>query len=90
MKKSPKTICKTTSMIKILNDLLTGADNETQDIGRWFAALSGAAGVFLQGWSVIVHHVPFDMQSFGVGVGSLAAGIGAMIKLKENSEPRAK
>lgn len=75
-------------MIEVVKQLLTGADNETHDIGRWFAAISGCAGVFLQGWSVIAQHNAFNMQEFGVGVGALAAGIGAMLKLKESTEPR--
>ena len=74
--------------MSILNDLLTGADNTTQDIGRWFAAATGISAIFFQGWSVIVDKAPFSMQEYGVGIGALAAGIGALLKLKETSEPK--
>jgi len=67
--------------------LLTGKDNKTQDIGRWLAALIGTSGIFFQGWSVIVHHAAFSMQEFGIGAGALAAGVGAMLKLKADTEP---
>lgn len=74
-------------MSEILRQILTGRDNQTHDLGRWLGALSGVAAVFFQGWAVIVQKAPFDMQAFGVGVAALAAGIGAMLKLKEGTEP---
>lgn len=74
--------------MKVINDLFTGPDNATHDIGRWFAALSAVSAIFFQGYAVIVHKAPFSMQEFGVGIGALATGIGALLKLKENSEPK--
>ena len=75
-------------MENFMRNILTGVDNQTHDIGRVFAAVTGASGIFFQGWSVIVQHAPFSMQDFGVGVGALAAGVGAMLKFKENTEPK--
>lgn len=75
-------------MKKIITQLLTGADNQTHDIGRWMAAISGLSGIFYEGYAVIVMHTPFSMQDFGIGVGALAAGIGSMLKLKEDTEPK--
>jgi hypothetical protein len=70
--------------------MFTGADNETQDLGRWLSALSFASGIFYEGWDVIINAAAFSMQDFGVGMGALAAGAGAMLKLKENTEPKVK
>ena len=77
-------------MKKCFKDLLTGVDNETQDFGRWLGFLAFLAGVFYQGWDVMVNARSFSMQDFGIGVGALAAGTGVMLKLKENTEPQAK
>ena len=72
----------------MLKQLFTGADNQTQDIGRWLAALSGVSGIFFQGYAIIVHQAAFSMQDFGVGTGALAVGVGAMLKLKQDTEPK--
>ena len=72
----------------MLKQLFTGADNQTQDLGRWLAALTGVSGIFFQGYVVIIHHATFSMQEFGVGAGALAVGVGAMLKLKEDTEPK--
>jgi len=76
--------------MNMIKGLFTGKDNVTHDIGRWLTALTSMSGVFLQGWSVIVQHEHFSMQEFGVGVGALAAGLGAMLKLKADTEPEPK
>lgn len=41
------------------------------------ASLSIIAALFLSGWTVIKHGAPFDVQEFGIGIGSLFAGVGA-------------
>ena len=71
-----------------LTQLLTGADNSTHDIGRWAAALSIVVGLGLQIYAVGWRGQAFDMQAFGLGVGALAVGIGAMLKLKQDTEPK--
>ena len=73
--------------MKAITDLLTGKNNVTHDIGRWFAAVSILTGLGLQIYAVGWRGQPFDMLAFGGGVGVLAAGIGAMLKLKEGTEP---
>ena len=73
--------------LKMLKDSLTGKDGESFDVGRILAGLSGTACVFFQGWDVIANHVAFNPMNFGAGIGALAAGIGALLKLKEGSEP---
>lgn len=74
-------------MLCFFRHIFTGVDNQTYDIGRVMAGVTSAAGIFLQCWSVVVQNNPFNMQEFGVGAGALAAGIGAMLKLKEQTEP---
>ena len=73
-------------MNTVLQQLLTGKDNETHDIGRWLAVLTVLAGIGYQGWAIYKGQ-PFDLQNFGVGAGALFTGVGAMLKLKEGTEP---
>lgn len=74
-------------MPKFLLDILTCKDGESHDVGRYFAVLSCISAVGFQGWAVIHDGQYFDMQNFGIGVGALATGVGALLKLKENTEP---
>jgi hypothetical protein len=76
--------------VNILNQLLTGSDNTTHDIGRWLAALSSCTGLGLQIYAVGWKGQPFDMQAFGIGCAALATGVGAMLKLKADTEPKPK
>ncbi|RTL40573.1 MAG: hypothetical protein EKK53_15405 [Burkholderiales bacterium] len=73
--------------MKPLRDILTGRDNVTHDIGRWAAVASIVTGLGLQIYAVGWRGQPFDMLAFGGGIGALAAGIGALLKLKEGTEP---
>lgn len=69
-------------------DILTGIDGQTHDIGRHLALATSAAGIGLQVYAVVVRGQPFSFQEFGIGAGALAAGVGAMLKLKETTEPK--
>lgn len=71
----------------VTRHLFTGRDNATYDLGRVLAAATGAGGLFFQGWALIVNGQAFSMQEFGIGTGALAAGLGALLKLKETTEP---
>jgi hypothetical protein len=73
--------------MSIIRDLFTGLDGETQDIGRWGGALMLLVGLGLQVYSTLTGK-PFDMNSYGIGCGALALGIGGMLKLKESTEPK--
>jgi len=73
---------------EFLRHIFTGADNHTFDIGRVFAGAFGSGALFFQAWHVIANHAPFSMQDFGIGAGALAAGIGAMLNLKRDTEPK--
>lgn len=72
--------------MSIITQLLTGRDNTTHDLGRYIAAASAVTGLGLQVYAVW-RGQPFDMQAFGLGVGTLAAGVGAMLRLKADTEP---
>lgn len=73
--------------MKPLRDILTGKDGETHDIGRWAAMASIVTGLGLEVYAVGWRGQPFDMLAFGGGIGALATGIGALLKLKEGTEP---
>jgi hypothetical protein len=74
--------------MSMLKDLVTLADGETHDIGRWFAVLAGGNGLFLAAWDVIHNGAHFDAQAYGIGMGALAAGVGAFLNLKAKTEPQ--
>jgi hypothetical protein len=74
--------------MSIVKDLLTGIDGETHDIGRWLGALSGLTSIGLTVYDVVINHTHFDCQAFGIGVAALATGIGALLKLKAETEPK--
>ncbi len=73
--------------MKPLRDILTGRDGTSHDIGRWSAVASILVGLGLEVFAVVCRGQPFDMLAFGGGIGALAAGIGALLKLKEGTEP---
>lgn len=70
----------------ITKQLMTGRDGITHDIGRYAAGISYLTGLGLQIY-VVLRGSPFDFQAFGIGVGALSAGVGAMLKLKSETEP---
>ena len=74
---------------KMVKDSLTLSDNSTYCMGRIYAALSSVSGTFLAGWDVIKHGAHFDLMSYGTGVGAMAVGIGALLKIKASTEPDA-
>ena len=75
-------------MNKIVNDLLTGKDNQTHDLGRW----TWLIGFF----AVIVIAIYEVMQSKSISLTELASALGivsgaggASVMMKSNSEPGA-
>ena len=75
------------SLRTVLRQLMTESDNVTHDLYRYLAILSIITGLGLQVYSIGWKGQPFDMLAFGAGIGALAAGIGALLKLKETNEP---
>lgn len=73
--------------LRWLNDILTGKDGVTHDMGRWMGVLSFLSGLGLEVYVIVVKGQPFDFTQFGLGIAAMAAGIGALLKLKEGTEP---
>jgi hypothetical protein len=73
---------------KIINDLLTGKDNQTHDLGRW---------TWLIGFVAIIAIATYEvMQSKAISLTELASALGivsgaggASVMMKQNSEPEA-
>ncbi len=74
-------------MKDIINQLLTGKDNHTHDFVRWLGVLSVLVALVLTVYVVVWRSQIFDLQQFGIGMGSVFAAIGAALKLKETTEP---
>jgi hypothetical protein len=74
--------------MQAVRDLVTLADGTTHDVGRWFAVLGGLTGIALQVFDTVVLRNPFSMLAFGGGMAALATGVGAMLKLKADTEPK--
>ena len=71
-----------------IKHMITGVDNTTVDIGRvgFVATLLTFLGIEI--WMAYKGLV-FSASEFGIGVGAIFAAAGAMLKLKEGSEPNA-
>ena len=73
----------------MINQCLTGKDNQTHDVVRWLTVLAVLTGIGLQ-----IHHSvqtgEFDLQQYGAGIGILLAASGVTLKLKESTEPEPK
>jgi hypothetical protein len=72
---------------KILNDLLTGADNKTHDIARWSWMISLFAVLFATGFELINSGAP-SVRDFAEAVGIISGAHGAAVMLKKDSEPK--
>lgn len=66
----------------------TGQDNETYDVARVLAIASVVVGLGLCIYAVGWKDQIFDLQQFGIGIGAMFTGLGAVLKLKENTEPK--
>lgn len=64
----------------VLREIVTESDNRTHNIHKHLALISVAVGLSLQVY-VVVKGQPFDIQTFGIGVGALLAGAGAALRL---------
>ena len=71
-----------------INNISTGADNKTHDVGRVLGIIATIEGLALVIYSIVFRGQAFDLVQYGMGTGALFTGIGALLKLKENSEPR--
>jgi hypothetical protein len=67
-----------------LNQIITEPDNRTVCIVR-IMSIVGAGEFFALAAKTALKSGTFDMQSFGIGFGTLLGGIGAALKLKKDS-----
>lgn len=74
--------------MNILTQMLTGADNQTHDVLRWVGLAGSLTALCLQIYVVVGKGQPFDIQSFGIGLGALVAAVGAALGMKHNTEPQ--
>jgi hypothetical protein len=72
-------------MRDIFLKLFTEADNQTPDVFRVLASFTVMVSLWLSVYSAVWLKHPFDMQSFGLGVGSLFAGLGVTLGLKKET-----
>jgi hypothetical protein len=72
---------------KVLNDLLTGADNKTHDIARWSWMLSLFAIIFGAGYELF-HAGVVSIKDFAEAVGIISGAHGAAVMLKKDTEPK--
>ncbi len=71
----------------LLQHLLTESDNVTHDLYRYLSVAAIVTGLGLQIYAIGWKGQLFDMQTFGVGVGALFAGVGVALGLKKETEP---
>jgi len=71
---------------KWIRNVITEPDNQTVCIVR-LMSIAGVAEFLFIAAKVALKAQAFDMQSFGIGFGSLLGGIGAALKLKKDTLP---
>lgn len=73
-------------MNKVLNDLLTGKDGKTHDIGRWSLLVSifGFFGAVIYN---ALHAGAVDLERMYMGVAAIVGAHGMAIWAKQNTEP---
>lgn len=70
---------------ELLQHLMTESNNITHDLYRYLSVLSIITGLGLQVYSIGWRGQAFDMQTFGIGVGALFAGVGVALGLKKET-----
>ena len=78
-----------TEFKKLLKDILTGADNETYDNGRFFCFISHIVYYVMAFLSYVVDK-PWSPVDFAAGVAAIAVGFGIHLNLKSGTEPKGK
>ena len=68
----------------ILRQMFTESDNQTFDLYRLISFVTISVGLFLSFWSVM-NGQEWKFQDFGIGAGSLLAGVGVAHGLKKES-----
>ena len=74
---------------KMCKHILTGKDNETYDNSRVLCLLSFFIYFLLALGSLLVHR-EWGAMDFGGGISAMTVGFGVNLKLKSDTEPKAK
>jgi len=69
-----------------LNQLLTGKDNKTHDIGRWTWLIGFLAVIFIAFYEVLQAHA-ISLTELAEALGIVSGAGGASVMMKQNSEP---
>ena len=75
---------------KFFLDLVTGKDGKTHDLGRWMGIFAFFYYHGMESYNVFYMHKDFLLQDYGIGLGAVVAGVGVLLKLKEDTEPEVK
>lgn len=76
-------------LLKIINDLFTGKDNQTFDIGRIMLFLAEVIFWYLAICKIHYTH-DFNPVEFGTGQAAILTGFGALLAFKAPTEPKPK
>jgi len=74
-------------MKEIIAQLLTGKDNQTNDIARWSWFISLAVVIGLAVYEVM-NHSSFSIREFAESVGIISGAHGAAVMMKKDTEPQ--
>lgn len=72
-------------LYKLIKDVFTETDNDTFDFVRILASVAVIVGLYLQVYSIVVQQHTFDMNTFGIGVAALFAGLAAALGFKKET-----
>ena len=75
-------------MNKIINDLLTGKDNQTHDLGRW-TWLIGFFAVIMIAIYEVMQSKSISLTELASALGIVSGAGGASVMMKSNAEPEA-
>ena len=73
-------------MKKILNDIVTGKNNETIDIARLLWLITSISLMLGWAWDII-HNDNIHMIDFAQSIAILAGAFGASLYMKKDTEP---
>ena len=71
---------------KVLHDLLTGQDNQTNDIARWSWMITTIVIIVGAIYNAFNANV-FGIRDFAESIGIIAGAHGAAVLMKKDSEP---
>ena len=73
-------------MLSWLNQLLTGKDNQTHDLGRWTWLIGFIAIIAIAIYEVI-HQRDISLRELAESLGIISGASGASIMMKKETEP---